>query len=145
MSIDKSSQKAIVPFRISQSEYKKMLKKNGLELRTVIECILLLQVCPVNLVSERDTFVWKGHEKLTLKGKVEDNATTLSFPVGFQPSSVLQLHPPAAVTALALNADWNLVAAGTAHGLAVYNIATCTQVLTKCTLNPNSEYFARHS
>lgn len=97
-----------------------------------------VKVCPVNLVSERDTFVWKGHEKLTLKGKVEDNATTLSFPVGFQPSSVLQLHPPAAVTALALNADWNLVAAGTAHGLAVYNIATCTQVLTKCTLNPNS-------
>ncbi|KAJ8934155.1 hypothetical protein NQ318_012851, partial [Aromia moschata] len=37
---------------------------------------------------------------------------------GFQANSILQLHPPAAVTCCILQADWGLVAAGTAHGLA---------------------------
>lgn len=101
---------------------------------------LFLQVRTVNLVSDRDSFVWKGHEKLPLKGKLEDGATTISVAPGFQPCSVLQLHPPAAITALALHADWNLVAAGTAHGLAMYNFATHSPVLSKCTLNPNSKY-----
>nr|XP_018912290.1 PREDICTED: protein lethal(2) giant larvae-like [Bemisia tabaci] len=97
-----------------------------------------IKVRTVNLVSDRDSFVWKGHEKLPLKGKLEDGATTISVAPGFQPCSVLQLHPPAAITALALHADWNLVAAGTAHGLAMYNFATHSPVLSKCTLNPNS-------
>jgi len=46
----------------------------------------------------------------------------LSFKPGFQPTSVLQLHPPAAATALALNAEWSVLAVGTAHGLTLYDI-----------------------
>jgi hypothetical protein len=85
----------------------------------------------MNIVSDRDGFVWKGHDQLTPRGG------TLSLAPGFQPNSVLQLHPPAAITALASHAEWGLVAAGTAHGLALFDYIRHNGVLTKCTLNPN--------
>ena len=69
----------------------------------------------INIVSDRDNFVWKGHDKLAVR------KGSLSFKAGFQPSSVLQLHPPAAATSLALHSDWAVVAVGTAHGLALYD------------------------
>ena len=56
----------------------------------------------VNIVSDRDNFVWKGHEALTVKEG--DN----KYAPGFQPISVMQLHPPAACTALAQNSEWQL-------------------------------------
>ncbi|KAI8435696.1 hypothetical protein MSG28_003949 [Choristoneura fumiferana] len=59
----------------------------------------------VNIVSDRDGFVWKGHDQLTLR------PGALTFPQGYQ------LSPPAAVTALAAQWEWGVVAAGTAHGL----------------------------
>lgn len=80
---------------------------------------------------DRDGFVWKGHEQLTPR------TTSLSNQPGFQPWALVQLHPPAAITALALHADWRLIAAGTAHGLAVFDYAARATVLAKCTLNPN--------
>lgn len=85
----------------------------------------------MNIVLDRDGFVWKGHDQLTPQGG------TVCLAPGFQPNSVLQLHPPAAVTALALHAEWGLVAAGTAHGLALFDYIRHKGVLTKCTLNPN--------
>ncbi|XP_013142999.1 PREDICTED: lethal(2) giant larvae protein, partial [Papilio polytes] len=48
----------------------------------------------VNIVSDRDGFVWKGHDQLTLR------AGTHTFPQGYQASAVAQLSPPAAITAL---------------------------------------------
>lgn len=69
----------------------------------------------MNIVSDRDNFVWKGHDKLVVRKGL------LSFKPGFQPTSVLQLHPPAAATALALHAEWSVVAVGTAHGLTLYD------------------------
>lgn len=105
----------------------------------------------MNIVSDRDNFVWKGHDKLsTRKG-------LLSFKPGFQPTSVLQLHPPAAATSLALHAEWLILAVGTAHGLTLYDIVSfnsrvrlgliytfiCVfkvhkkEIVAKCTLNPN--------
>ncbi|XP_046663289.1 lethal(2) giant larvae protein isoform X3 [Homalodisca vitripennis] len=89
-----------------------------------------IKVTSLNIVSDRDKFVWKGHEKLGVK-------ESCSCPVGYQVESVLQLHPPAAVTALALHAGWQLVAAGTAHGLALYDYQRHVPVTFKCTLNPN--------
>ncbi len=56
----------------------------------------------VNVVSDRDNFVWKGHEALTVKGG------DMQYAGGFQPVSVMQLHPPAACTALALQSEWQL-------------------------------------
>jgi lethal(2) giant larvae protein len=89
----------------------------------------------MNIVLDRDGFVWKGHDQLTPRGG------NLSLAPGFQPNSLFQLHPPAAVTALALHAEWGLVAAGTAHGLALFDYVRRKGVLTKCTLNPNGKLY----
>lgn len=90
-----------------------------------------IKVTTMNIVLDHG-FVWKGHEQLTPRGG------SLSLAPGFQPVSVLQLHPPAAVTALVLHSEWGLVAAGTAHGLALYDYVRHKGVLTKCTLNPDA-------
>ncbi|XP_053607282.1 lethal(2) giant larvae protein homolog 1 isoform X2 [Plodia interpunctella] len=82
----------------------------------------------VNIVSDRDGFVWKGHDQLTLK------TGAISFPQGYQTTSVVQLTPPAAVTALAAQWEWGVVCAGTAHGLALLDARCARPVLHKCTL-----------
>ncbi|KAM3964532.1 LLGL domain-containing protein l(2)gl isoform 4-T4 [Aphomia sociella] len=85
----------------------------------------------VNIVSDRDGFVWKGHDQLTLR------TGPLTFPQGYQATSVAQLSPPAAVTALAAQWEWGVVAAGTAHGLALLDALAAAPLLHKCTLNPH--------
>ncbi|GLG99593.1 Uncharacterized protein, isoform B [Gryllus bimaculatus] len=90
-----------------------------------------VKVTTMNVVSDRDGFVWKGHDQLTPR------SGNISLPPGFQSSAILQLHPPAAVTALVLHSEWGLAAAGTAHGLALFDFVRHKGVLTKCTLNPN--------
>lgn len=94
----------------------------------------LLKVTTVNLVSDRDGFVWKGHEALKVRPQhVDDGYTTEE---GITVSSVLQVLPPAAITCVALQSEWNLIAAGTAHGLVIFDYSTNQTVLQKCTLNP---------
>ncbi|UYV62473.1 LLGL1 [Cordylochernes scorpioides] len=91
-----------------------------------------VQVTNVNVVGERgENFVWKGHDQLTARKE------ELEMEQGYQPKCLVQLHPPAAVTALALHSNWGLVAVGTAHGLAVVDYMQSKGVMTKCTLNPN--------
>ncbi|KAK1128332.1 hypothetical protein K0M31_002800 [Melipona bicolor] len=85
----------------------------------------------INIVNDRDGFVWKGHDHLPAR------TTDISFAVGFQPQNLIQLYPPAAVTALAIYGEWELVAVGTAHGLAVFDYMRVKPVTVKCTLNPN--------
>lgn len=85
----------------------------------------------VNIVNDRDGFVWKGHDRLMLR------KGSLKFVPGFRTDVVMQMHPPAAVTALAVHADWGLVAAGTAHGFGLFDFFQNKIVTTKCTLNPN--------
>lgn len=89
----------------------------------------------MNIVSDRDGFVWKGHSHLAA------HENKVKIPAGFQPAAVMQLHPPVAVTALMLHSDWGLVVAGTAHGLALFDYIRRKPVITKCTLNPNGELF----
>ncbi|CAH1129271.1 unnamed protein product [Ceutorhynchus assimilis] len=90
-----------------------------------------LKVVTMNIVSDRDGFVWKGHSQLAPKtGNIRQVR-------GFQATTLLQLHPPAAVTCAVLHADWGLVAAGTAHGLALLDYIKNKPVVVKCTLNPN--------
>lgn len=95
-----------------------------------------LRVSDMNLVSDRDGFVWKGHDQLKVKRQLLDEEAP---PVenGLQVNSVLQVLPPAAITCLALQTDWNLVAAGTAHGLVLFDYMNHHPVLHRCTLNPN--------
>nr|CAG4645338.1 EOG090X00I4 [Lynceus sp. MCZ IZ 141354] len=90
-----------------------------------------LPLIAVNIVSDCDSFVWKGHEKLAARAGVLKQGT------GYQAKSVVQLHPPAAITALTLHSDWSLVAVGTAHGLALYDYVQKKAVTSKCTLNPS--------
>ncbi|XP_054718851.1 lethal(2) giant larvae protein homolog 1-like [Uloborus diversus] len=90
-----------------------------------------LEAHSVNIVSDRDNFVWKGHDQLSLK------QGNLKFDSGFIPSVIEQLTPPAAVTALAVNAEWGLISAGTAHGFALFDYIQKKAVMSKCTLNPN--------
>ncbi|XP_045535605.1 lethal(2) giant larvae protein [Papilio machaon] len=85
----------------------------------------------VNIVSDRDGFVWKGHDQLTLR------AGTHTFPQGYQASAVAQLSPPAAITALAAQWEWGVVCAGTAHGLALLDALAAAPLLHRCTLNPH--------
>ena len=56
----------------------------------------------VNIVSDRDGFVWKGHDALPMSSQ------DVKVPAGFQPASVVQLHPPAAITALTTHSQWQL-------------------------------------
>ncbi|XP_067128411.1 lethal(2) giant larvae protein homolog 1 isoform X2 [Centruroides vittatus] len=86
---------------------------------------------PANIVGDRDNFVWKGHSQLNRKTGAQ------KLENGYQPKVILQLSPPAAVTALALHSDWSLVAAGTAHGFTLYDYIQDKVVMSKCTLNPN--------
>ncbi|XP_044005271.1 lethal(2) giant larvae protein homolog 1 isoform X2 [Aphidius gifuensis] len=85
----------------------------------------------MNIVNDRDGFAWKGHDNLPVRSVVID------FTIGFQPDSLVQLYPPAAVTALSIHSEWGLIAAGTAHGLAVFDYIRNKPIIVKCTLNPN--------
>lgn len=92
---------------------------------TTPEAVLL------NFVGDRDSFVWKGHDPLQVRSAV------LPPEAGFHPDLVLQLSPPAGVTALALRSKWGLIAAGTAHGFGVLDYVQKKVVVSKCTLNPH--------
>ncbi|XP_057666657.1 lethal(2) giant larvae protein isoform X2 [Diorhabda carinulata] len=85
----------------------------------------------MNIVSDRDGFVWKGH------GQLSPRQGNLSQPRGFQATTILQVHPPAAITCSVLQADWGLVSVGTAHGLALLDYVKNKPIMVKCTLNPN--------
>jgi len=56
----------------------------------------------LNIIGDRDNFVWKGHDALPARTK------DIKFPAGFQPVCVIQMYPPAACTALALHSEWQL-------------------------------------
>lgn len=84
----------------------------------------------VNIVSDRDNFVWKGHEA------VVPREGDVKYPAGFQPMCIMQMYPPAACTALAFHSEWQLVGAGTAHGFGLLDYVQKKEVARRCTLNP---------
>ncbi|XP_076312223.1 lethal(2) giant larvae protein homolog 1-like isoform X2 [Tachypleus tridentatus] len=90
-----------------------------------------IEVSQVNIVGDRDNFIWKGHDQLNIK-----NGEQILQP-GFQHIVVVQLSPPAGVTALTLHSEWGLLAAGTAHGFELYDYIQKKHVMSKCSLNPN--------
>lgn len=91
---------------------------------------LLPQCIDINLVAENDSFVWKSHSKLEMRGE------TVKLEPGMQPTAILQFFPPASCTSLALHSEWNLVACGTAHGFALFDAAQNKSLLAKSTLSP---------
>lgn len=90
----------------------------------------------MNVVSDRDNFVWKGHDPLTAVTTVLE----AEQPAGLQLTNLVQLYPPAAISAIACCPSLGLLAVGTAHGLALVDFLSARAVLTKCTLNPNGKH-----
>lgn len=100
-----------------------------------------LKVSSMNLVSDRDGFVWKGHDQLSVRENLlEPNAEPVGDD-GVHITGVLQVSPPASITCLALEANWGLVAGGTAHGLVLFDFNNFLPVFNRCTLNPNGKDF----
>ncbi|XP_031632290.1 protein lethal(2) giant larvae [Contarinia nasturtii] len=95
-----------------------------------------LRVTTMNLVSDRDGFIWKGHDQLKIKPHLLNEPIT-PIEDGLQVTGILQVLPPAAITCVALQSNWNLVAAGTGHGLVLFDYFNHFPVLHRCTLNPN--------
>ncbi|XP_053961405.1 lethal(2) giant larvae protein [Anastrepha ludens] len=96
-----------------------------------------LKVSSMNLVSDRDGFVWKGHDQLTVRENLLDPDADPVGDAGVEITGVLQVLPPASITCLSLEANWGLVAGGTAHGLVLFDCNTFLPVFHRCTLNPN--------
>ena len=84
----------------------------------------------VNLLEGCESFVWKGHEEMKSKQNF--------LPPGLVLTSLVQLYPPAAVSALALCSDIQTYAAGTAHGFTIFNYKQNRILAAKCTLDPNA-------
>lgn len=74
-------------------------------------------------------FVWKGRDKLNLK------RGSFNFSQGYKLSSIVQLSPPVAATALDLCSDWNVYAVGTSYGFLMYDYNAKVAIINKCTLN----------
>ncbi|XP_071745331.1 lethal(2) giant larvae protein isoform X2 [Lepeophtheirus salmonis] len=90
---------------------------------------LNLKVLKADLVTEKEGFTWKGHSSLTLK----NNEIKLSK--GYQPTSIMQINPPASINSLGFQSSWGIMAVGTAHGLVFMDCVTQTIITSKCTLN----------
>ncbi|XP_051905194.1 lethal(2) giant larvae protein homolog 1 isoform X1 [Hippocampus zosterae] len=90
-----------------------------------------VDVSVVDLLQDREGFRWKGHDRL------EPRLQPAPFPPGFQPQVLVQCIPPASVTAVALHAEWNLMAFGTSHGFGLFDYHRRSAVLARCTLHPN--------
>lgn len=88
------------------------------------------QVVQVKIVVD-DKFVWKGHEALPVREE------PFKFPRGFQVELVAQAHPPAAITALAFQSTWGIIAFGTSHGFSLIDTTLKRLIVSHCTLNPN--------
>ncbi|XP_014111397.1 PREDICTED: lethal(2) giant larvae protein homolog 2 isoform X3 [Pseudopodoces humilis] len=86
-----------------------------------------------DLLQDQEGYRWKGHEKL----KTRDGP--VRFEAGFQPFVLVQCHPPAVVTSLALHSEWKLVAFGTSHGFGLFDHQQKRLVFVKCTLHPSDQ------
>uniref|UniRef100_A0AAR2J1Q4 Lethal giant larvae homologue 2 domain-containing protein n=1 Tax=Pygocentrus nattereri TaxID=42514 RepID=A0AAR2J1Q4_PYGNA len=91
----------------------------------------MIDVATVDLLQDREGFTWKGHDRLPPK------SSSVPFAPGFQPVVLVQCMPPAAVTAVTLHAEWNLIAFGTSHGFGLFDYHRRSPVLARCTLHPN--------
>ncbi|XP_017310573.1 lethal(2) giant larvae protein homolog 1 [Ictalurus punctatus] len=91
----------------------------------------MIDVVTMDLLQDREGFTWKGHDRLPEK------SGSVVFAPGFQPVVLVQCMPPAAVTAVTLHAEWNLVAFGTSHGFGLFDYHRRSPVLARCTLHPN--------
>ena len=65
-----------------------------------------IPVTDVDIMTEDEEFEWRGQEAMDVR------SCQFRHPLGYRPVHILQMEPPSAVTSLAINNDWGLVAAG---------------------------------
>ncbi|GIY11100.1 lethal(2) giant larvae protein homolog 1 [Caerostris darwini] len=86
-------------------------------------------VTHVTIGDKWDCSLWCNLQPLIVKhGKRK-------YKKGLHVQCVIQLTPPAPVTSLAFQAEWNLIAAGITHGFLLYDIVQKKSVLSRYTLN----------
>lgn len=85
----------------------------------------MIDVVTMDLLQDREGFTWKGHDRLPEK------SGSVVFAAGFQPTVLVQCMPPAAVTAVTLHAEWNLVVFGTSHGFGLFDYHRRSPVLAR--------------
>ena len=88
-----------------------------------------LKICKAEIVTEKEGFTWKGHQPLAAK------TTSLALDGGWQPKMVLQISPPASITALAFSRQWGVMGAGTAHGFVLVDSNFSHVITARSTLN----------
>lgn len=91
-----------------------------------------LTTVKLNIIDEKDSFVWKGHGALKLKASNKLPKTSSSN--GYTPCAMLQIYPPAALTALQASPIWSLVAVGTAHGYGLFDYTSKKIIVCRTTL-----------
>lgn len=84
-----------------------------------------INVATLDLLQDREGFTWKGHDRLAPKNG------PVRFAPGFHPLILVQCMPPAAVTAVTLHAEWNLIAFGTSHGFGLFDYHRRSPVLAR--------------
>lgn len=88
-----------------------------------------LKICKADIVTEKEGFTWKGHQPLVGK------TSSLKIEAGWQPKVVLQISPPASITALSFCTEWGVLGAGTAHGFVLLDVNFAHVVTARSTLN----------
>lgn len=88
-----------------------------------------LKICKADIVTEKEGFTWKGHQPLLAKG------SSLKMEAGWQPKVVLQIAPPASITALTFSKEWGVLGAGTAHGFVLLDYNFFHVISARSTLN----------
>ncbi|OTF81270.1 lethal(2) giant larvae-like protein, partial [Euroglyphus maynei] len=86
----------------------------------------------IRIIEEKDSFVWKGHGCLPVR------KSNIKFSSGFQPTSFVQIHPPAAITAMVISTCWQVVSIGTAHGFTLFDYTKNLRLIVKSTLKPSN-------
>ena len=89
-------------YLFSLTSLKKVCVRRWVRTICVVKKGVRSQVSALNLLTEDDGFVWKGHECLAVNGG------DILFPAGFQPRTVVQVNPPALCTVLAVHPTWRL-------------------------------------
>lgn len=84
--------------------------------------------CELKIIDDKDGFVWKGHGPLSVRTGQH------KFEIGYQPSSLLQIHPPAAITAVIISTQWQVVGVGTAQGFGLYDYVLKSVLVRRTTL-----------
>lgn len=87
-------------------------------------------------------FVWKGHDGLLTRGRFDEKPAaspvkiegSMKLAAGFQLQTLVQLYPPATVSALALNTDWQLIGVGTSFGFALFDYNHTRELLVRLVL-----------